>query len=59
MSRMKKDYTPFSQSKELPHHTRQPIVARATQLIAAAGFKIGKAHCALEVKKYFSKIIYR
>ena len=29
---------------------REPLVVRAKELISAAGFKIGNAHCALEVR---------
>ena len=29
---------------------REPLVVRARELISAAGFNIGNAHCALEVK---------
>ena len=36
--------------RNVPHNTRQPLVTRASQLIATAGFNIGNAHCALEVK---------
>ena len=38
--------------RNVPHNTRQPLVTRASQLIAAAGFNIGNAHCALEVKAW-------
>ena len=31
---------------------REPLVARARELILEAGFKIGNAHCALEVKAH-------
>ena len=37
--------------RKVPPHRREPLVARARQLIAAAGFNIGAAHCALEVKR--------
>lgn len=30
---------------------REPLVVRARELILEAGFKIGNAHCALEVRK--------
>jgi len=36
--------------RNVPTDKREPIVERARQLITAAGFKIGTAHCALESK---------
>ena len=44
--------------RNIPQHTRQPIVARATQLIAAAGFNIGNAHCALEVNRKLPPFLF-
>ena len=35
--------------RNVPLDKREPIVSRARELITAAGFNIGNAHCALEV----------
>ena len=35
--------------RNVPPHCREGLVTRARQLIVAAGFNIGNAHCALEV----------
>ena len=37
--------------RNVPPHSREPLVTRARQLIAKAGFNIGNAHCALEVNR--------
>ena len=36
--------------RNVPTELREPLVARARELISGAGFKIGAAHCALESK---------
>ena len=36
--------------RNVPMEKREPLVIRAKELISAAGFNIGNAHCALEVK---------
>ena len=39
--------------RNVPMEKREPLVVRAKELISAAGFNIGNAHCALEVKSDF------
>ena len=36
--------------RSVPMEKREPLVVRAKELISAAGFNIGNAHCALEVR---------
>ncbi len=36
--------------RTVPPDLREPLVLRARELISAAGFRIGNAHCALESK---------
>ena len=36
--------------RNVPMEKREPLVVRAKELISAAGFNIGNAHCALEVR---------
>ena len=44
--------------RNVPPHCRERLVTRARQLIIAAGFNIGNAHCALEVNRELPPCIF-
>ena len=44
--------------RNVPPHCRERLVTRARQLIVAAGFNIGNAHCALEVNRKLPPFLF-